>query len=189
MIVDIAEHLRFLASGRPDISQVLIQAAEKIDGQQAAIERFQHEIQKLNNAITWDTSCLNCSSLLDASYAETVRAEKAEAELERVKPVLEAAKAWRAWFPHHDSMFAPENALITAVDAWKNTAPTAPSQGACPDCGSSLDGAHGPNCVVTRLAAAFGPLTESPEQAQAAFERLMARLKAEGSVKAVDAND
>lgn len=34
-----------------------------------------------NDAITWFTTCLNCSTLMDSVYAETMRAEKAEAAL------------------------------------------------------------------------------------------------------------
>lgn len=40
------------------------------------------------NAITWDTTCPNCAKLLDASYAETVRAEKAEAEVAAARLTL-----------------------------------------------------------------------------------------------------
>lgn len=36
---------------------------------------------EVDNAITWDTTCLNCSTLMDSVYAETMRAEKAEAAL------------------------------------------------------------------------------------------------------------
>lgn len=39
------------------------------------------------------------------------------AELAAAGPVIDAAEAWRTWFPHADSMFAPENTLIAAVDA------------------------------------------------------------------------
>jgi hypothetical protein len=37
------------------------------------------------NRITWDTTCKNCATVLDGAYAETVRAEKAEAALARVR--------------------------------------------------------------------------------------------------------
>ena len=146
----------------------------------------------------------------------------ANARAARAKPVLDAVQAWRRWFPFPDSMFAPENALIAAVDAYRTcpdcgpggcgghtrkpseaepTRHTDPGEGPCPrcieldagpernlcpDCGSNLGGSHGPTCVVTRLSVAFGSLAESPEQAQAAFEHLMARLKAEGASKAVE---
>jgi hypothetical protein len=40
-------------------------------------------LAELAGAITWDTTCLNCASLLDKSYAETARAEQAEDLLRR----------------------------------------------------------------------------------------------------------
>ena len=45
-------------------------------------EVFQICLRKLaehENAITWETSCLSCARVLDRSYAETCRAERAEA--------------------------------------------------------------------------------------------------------------
>lgn len=42
---------------------------------------------------------------------------EAKAALADAKGVVTAAEAWRDWFPHVDSMFAPENTLIAAVDA------------------------------------------------------------------------
>jgi hypothetical protein len=45
----------------------------------AAVELLQR-VQHYENALTWHTNCLNCSRLLDASYTETRRAERAEAE-------------------------------------------------------------------------------------------------------------
>lgn len=39
---------------------------------------------EVDNAITWDTTCLNCARILDKSYADFVRAEQAEAALSRV---------------------------------------------------------------------------------------------------------
>lgn len=38
--------------------------------------------QELENAISWDTTCLNCSHMLDSCYAETARREQMEAEFE-----------------------------------------------------------------------------------------------------------
>lgn len=40
---------------------------------------------ELENAITWNTSCLSCSTVLDSSLAATERAEKAEADRDRYK--------------------------------------------------------------------------------------------------------
>ena len=45
-------------------------------------EVFQMCLRKLaehENAITWDTTCLACAATLDRAYAETCRAERAEA--------------------------------------------------------------------------------------------------------------
>ncbi|MFJ4932352.1 hypothetical protein ACIP8U_00575 [Streptomyces pseudovenezuelae] len=36
------------------------------------------------NRITWDTTCGSCARILDSAYAETVRAEQAEAALARI---------------------------------------------------------------------------------------------------------
>jgi hypothetical protein len=41
-------------------------------------------VRELIGAICWDTTCLNCSSLLDSNYDQYMRAEKAEAEVERL---------------------------------------------------------------------------------------------------------
>ncbi len=69
----------------------------------AIAEDLLSALGELNNAITWHTACLNCSSILDASYAETVRAEKAEAQLaealaevERLRGELEDAERVRS---------------------------------------------------------------------------------------------
>jgi hypothetical protein len=39
-------------------------------------------------AICWDTTCLNCAKVLDSAYAETVRAEKAEAQGQRDRSAM-----------------------------------------------------------------------------------------------------
>ncbi len=43
-------------------------------------ERAEARLAELENAVTWETSCLSCSRVLDASAAERERAERAEAE-------------------------------------------------------------------------------------------------------------
>lgn len=56
--------------------------------QQKLAERVIALIVRINeyeNAISWNTTCLECSKTLDKSYAEYVRADKAERALERVK--------------------------------------------------------------------------------------------------------
>jgi uncharacterized PurR-regulated membrane protein YhhQ (DUF165 family) len=51
--------------------------AERAEAQVATLTA---EVRAYRNAITWNTTCFSCSKLLDSCYAETVRAEKAEAE-------------------------------------------------------------------------------------------------------------
>jgi hypothetical protein len=48
---------------------------------------------ELENALTWETTCLSCAEVLDSSIKETERAEKAEAVLQRVR---EQAVVWAA---------------------------------------------------------------------------------------------
>lgn len=48
-------------------------------------EEAERKLAELERALNWQTSCLACSRVLDSSYAETVRAEKAEAAVERAR--------------------------------------------------------------------------------------------------------
>lgn len=52
----------------------------------------------------------------------------------RMRTVVEAAQEWRRWFPLADSMFASENALIVAVDAYEVYAKTS-AKFSCASCG------------------------------------------------------
>lgn len=54
---------------------------------------------KYDNAINWQTSCLNCATLLDSCYAETCRREQAE---EKVTAVRAVAERWAAQAPADD---------------------------------------------------------------------------------------
>jgi hypothetical protein len=51
----------------------------------AQVAALTAEVREYRNAITWNTTCVSCSKLLDSCYAETVRAEKAEAERDEHK--------------------------------------------------------------------------------------------------------
>lgn len=66
------------------------------EAEQAALRR----VAELEAIITWDTTCGGCAKLLDTSYAETARAEKAEALLKRVQGVTapEPAPGWQATY-------------------------------------------------------------------------------------------
>lgn len=46
---------------------------------------FKKKLLELEGALCWDTTCLNCASLLDKSYADYVRADKAEAEVQHLR--------------------------------------------------------------------------------------------------------
>lgn len=49
------------------------------------LERLRAQVAQYENTITWGTSCHGCARILDSSIRETERAEKAEAELARLK--------------------------------------------------------------------------------------------------------
>ena len=70
---DRAANMAFIAAAREDVPWL--------------IER----IGELIGAICWDTTCLNCSSLLDSNYDQYVRAEIAEAEVARLTAERDAA--------------------------------------------------------------------------------------------------
>jgi hypothetical protein len=55
------------------------------DKARAEVAALREKIRGYENAITWDTSCVRCATVLDSMYAETVRAETAEATVERVR--------------------------------------------------------------------------------------------------------
>ena len=47
-------------------------------------ETAEERLLELENAVGWNTSCTSCSRVLDSAYAETVRAERAEARLAEI---------------------------------------------------------------------------------------------------------
>ena len=49
------------------------------------VERLAAAVADYENGISWDTTCLNCAKLWDTCYGETCRADKAEAELARLR--------------------------------------------------------------------------------------------------------
>ena len=65
-------------------SRMLSGDAEFIDHAREDVPWLIERIGELNGAICWDTTCLNCSSLLDSNYDQYMRAEIAEAEVERL---------------------------------------------------------------------------------------------------------
>ena len=65
-------------------SRMLPGDAEFIEHAREDVPWLIERIGELNGAICWDTTCLNCSSLLDSNYDQYMRAEIAEAEVERL---------------------------------------------------------------------------------------------------------
>lgn len=47
------------------------------------LTRLRALVADYDHAIAWDTTCLNCASLLEQNYRDYVRAERAEAALRR----------------------------------------------------------------------------------------------------------
>ena len=65
-------------------SRMLPGDAEFIEHAREDVPWLIERIGELNGAICWDTTCLNCSSLLDSNYDQYMRAEKAETEVARL---------------------------------------------------------------------------------------------------------
>ncbi len=59
-------------------------AAERL--LEAEVVKLRAVVAEMTAAIGFETTCLNCASILEASYEQTCRAERAEAELERMRP-------------------------------------------------------------------------------------------------------
>ena len=65
-------------------SRMLPGDAEFVEAAREDVPWLIERVQELSGAICWDTTCLNCASLLDSNYDQYVRAEIAEAEVERL---------------------------------------------------------------------------------------------------------
>lgn len=63
---------------------------------QPELEKLREVIAKYDATMNWHTNCHNCAQLLDSCYAETMRAEKAETTIARVKAL---AERWRSEMP------------------------------------------------------------------------------------------
>lgn len=91
--------------------------------------------QEACNGITWDTTCLNCSTLLDSAYAETTRAEQAEAALGQLLRLRDGFWRRPGWTDFGDALDAALDEVDPAV---MGRARAALGQDApCPRCGGS----------------------------------------------------
>lgn len=70
-------------------------------------------VRELSGAICWDTTCLNCASLLDSNYDQYVRAEIAEAEVARL--TAELAEVKRTYTPCDLDLLTERDALAAQV--------------------------------------------------------------------------
>ena len=74
-------------------SRMLPGDAEFVEAAREDVPWLIERVQELSGAICWDTTCLNCSSLLDSNYDQYMRAEIAEAEVERLTAERDALAA------------------------------------------------------------------------------------------------
>jgi hypothetical protein len=127
----------------------------------AEAEALRRKVLEYEGAITWNTSCLSCSKILDACYAETVRRERAEAELaalpgrisiviaEGVKRERERLAVIRAlagrWIGRDDRP-AAERTAVSATEAECGRQVLAVLSGACGECDGGLVPVSGCNC-------------------------------------------
>jgi hypothetical protein len=64
-----------------------------VEGVEAERDAALAKVREYDNAINWNTTCTSCAAVLDSSYAETMRAEQAEAALDRVQALAESARS------------------------------------------------------------------------------------------------
>ena len=95
---DRAANMAFIAAAREDVPWL--------------IER----IGELIGAICWDTTCLNCSSLLDSNYDQYMRAEIAEAEVERLTDLCDE---FRKREESQDCIRERLTAEVESLERWK----------------------------------------------------------------------
>jgi hypothetical protein len=90
---------------------------------QLRAEKAEALLAEYEGALCWDTTCLNCASLLDANYREFMRREIAEEALEHVGKILAVHR-----LPHPDVLDDCITCQIAAVvTLWRH-----PRQGARP---------------------------------------------------------
>jgi hypothetical protein len=95
---DRAANMAFIAAAREDVPWL--------------IER----VRELIGAICWDTTCLNCSSLLDSNYDQYMRAEIAEAEVERLTDLCDE---FRKREESQDCIRERLTAEVERLERWK----------------------------------------------------------------------
>ena len=70
---------------------------QRADTAEAERDEWKARYAELNGALCWDTTCLNCANLLDKSYADYARADRAERGLLALRAELDLlAMKWEA---------------------------------------------------------------------------------------------
>ena len=90
--LDPAEVARLRAVAAGGAREVKRAIAEAVSAEKARAEAAERKLAVLEGALTWGTSCLSCSRILDSAYAETVRREKAEAT---VRQIAGCTREWK----------------------------------------------------------------------------------------------
>lgn len=114
------------ASRQSDAKDSWLVGWDDLDGGQREVDRLIGiELAKLgrseaDNAITWFTTCFNCSILLDSVYAETVRAEKAEAALSDAVKLAEDYESYVSELRFALGQVAPDDPALLKHDAVPN---------------------------------------------------------------------
>lgn len=106
-------------SGTFSVEANTIEDAEFIAAAREDVPWLIECIGELNGAICWDTTCLNCSSLLDSNYDQYMRAEIAEAEVERLTAERDALAAQVAEGVHVTEVWVSDlatDAMVHVMD-------------------------------------------------------------------------
>jgi len=103
-------------SGTFSVEANTIEDAEFIAAAREDVPWLIECIGELNGAICWDTTCLNCSSLLDSNYDQYMRAEIAEAEIERLTDLCDE---FRKREESQDRIRERLTAEVERLERWK----------------------------------------------------------------------
>ena len=103
-------------SGTFSVEANTIEDAEFIAAAREDVPWLIERVRELIGAICWDTTCLNCSSLLDSNYDQYMRAEIAEAEVERLTDLCDE---FRKREESQDCIRERLTAEVERLERWK----------------------------------------------------------------------
>jgi hypothetical protein len=98
--------------GRHTADSITSDALDELYGE---IDRLRAKVAEFDHIINWHTTCASCARILDSSYQETMRAEKAEAALREVLGAFEAYWARASYCGPSESAVQPEH-----FKAWRS---------------------------------------------------------------------